>query len=79
MDSHSYKVLGIILKMDKGETQINGRKDKKKNGWLCTRLYIQNGLYESRKEGRRGPATVEDCVDKPIQELDNNIKKNKKD
>ena len=34
-------------------------------------------LYVSKKEGRRGPASIEDRVDLSIRELEDNIKKSK--
>ena len=36
------------------------------------------GLYVPRKEGERGFANIEDCIDASIQGLKKNTKKNKK-
>ena len=36
-----------------------------------------NRLYVSRKEGRRGLASIRDCIDTSMQGLENNIKKSR--
>ncbi len=55
--------------MDKSGTQINRPKEKKMNDI--------DKLYVWRKEGGTGLSNIEDCVDIPIRELEDNIKKSK--
>ena len=68
-------MLGTILKVDEGRISINGPEDKKTHddahGLTSKRWH---SLYVSRKEGGRGLARIEDCVDTSIQWLEDYIK-----
>ena len=68
LDSSACKVFWIISKMDQGWTQTNELKDKKADDVHPSDV--------SRKEGR-GPACIKDCVDAPIQGVEDYIKKSK--
>ena len=47
---------------------------------MCKVLYPRDDrLYMSRKEEERGVASIDDCVDAPIQELKKYVKKGQKD
>ena len=63
------KIRPIFLKIDKGTIQINGLKGKKIVD--DARPSDVDRLYRSRKEGGRGLATIEECVDTtfPGQEI----------
>ena len=65
--------------MGKGRTQKNKPEDKKSNDdaqvLTLERWYRHGKLYVSRKKGRRGLASTENCFDASIQAFDDNIKK----
>ena len=71
------KVLWTILKMDKGETQTNGPKNKEiDNDALGLTSERWHRLYVSRKGEGRGLISIEDCVDASIKWLKEQRKTN---
>ena len=70
------KILGTIFKVDERRTSTNGVENKKTHNVLHIWNNI-DGLYESKKEGGRGPANIEDNVDIPKRRFEDYIKKRK--
>ena len=70
--------------MDDGRTSTNGPKEKKiiktKNKWRCIRIYIREmtpANYVSRKEGRKGLASIEDIVNASIKGFEDYLRETK--
>ena len=79
VNSLPWKILGTILKLEKGGTQTyEPKKEEIDDYGQCFTPKIaqtKERLYESRKEGGRGFTHIENCADASIQALEDNFEK----
>ena len=76
INTRAVSLLRTILEMNAERTSVN-RPENKKTDVLHPRNDI-DGLYVSRKEGRRGFASIEDSLEASIRRLEDYIKKQRK-